>query len=64
MALNTEGKDMANFVANFMYKVINRAAADDPGTDGKLTREGMKTALQQQLNGDAGSSASTLPFAW
>ena len=64
MALQDNDKVLLCNIGNFLYKIVNRAAADDPNNDGRLTREGLKTAIQQQVNSDCGSKAKTLPFSW
>ena len=64
MALQDNDKVLLCNIGNFLHKIVNRAAADDPNNDGRLTREGLKTAIQQQVNSDCGSQAKTLPFSW
>ena len=64
MALSTDDKVFLTNLGNFLHKIVNRIASDDPNNDGRLTREGMKTAIQQQVNSDCGSQAKTLPFSW
>ncbi len=64
MALTTSDKALLTSIGNFLHKIVNRAASDDPNNDGRLTREGLKTAIQQQVNSDCGSEAKTLPFSW
>lgn len=45
---NAEYNTIRALVCDVVYRIVNRNASDDPGNDGKLTREGMKTAADQQ----------------
>lgn len=51
MALsNDDVKDIRAIVCDTVWRIVNRASADDPNTNGNLNRVGTKLAAQQQFN--------------
>ncbi len=64
MALTTDDKVLLTNIGNFLHKIVNRIASDDPNNDGRLTREGLKTAIQQQVDSDCAPKNKTLPYSW
>ncbi|MGJ7038155.1 hypothetical protein J2Y63_001391 [Shinella sp. BE166] len=51
MALTNEDlKGVRAAVCDTVWRIVNRNVSDDPSNDGKLSREGVKTAAQQQFN--------------